>query len=89
MADFEKIEIRKTKCGYTAIVDDKFASELCPGEALEVVASALFGPRPVYVQTYEAQLERWVSFGRPVGAPAGLLAGPEREGRGCDGHPGR
>jgi hypothetical protein len=59
--------------GYTVIVDDKFSSHLGIEEALGCVASALFGEKVMYVQTYE----QWLAWERRHNSipdkPAGLL----------------
>lgn len=58
--------------GFTAIVDGKFAEGLTPDEALGVVASALFGPYPIYVRTYE-EWYRWREKWQLLKPVSGLL----------------
>ena len=58
---FERMEVFRSKGEgnyFTVIVDGEFASMLTVDEALGVMASALFGERPIFVKSYEA----WVAW---------------------------
>ncbi len=78
MSDFKEIHIVKTESmGLIVHVDDRYADQLTPDEVLGVVASALYGPRPVYVRN-EAEDKAWRDS---LGLGPDPVADPSREGR--------
>jgi hypothetical protein len=81
---FGRIEIfpaRNEENSYTVIADGRFCKQLTKDEALGVVASILFGEKPIFLRTYEAWVatEKRLSDLTEYREPAALLAGQKGE----------